>query len=267
MNALSLVLRATFSERIQFVFTLRSYDLTTLPLLRNFRSVFDDSKFFTTFRDIPFWIHSLRTDSLLKTLRRTYDNEQAFDHLYRFLHDPWLAAVPYYRYQPLKYRVMLSLLPPRPYLRALDIGCGLGIFSRLLAGQCRQVVGIDISQHAVDSAARASAAVPNVQFRKADLLKLDSFSLGQFDLLVLADTIYYLPDLSQQWLQLAGEQIVRSLAPGGIFMLVNHYVLQLDPHSRMMRTVHNYFCATKGLRFECEYRRPFYLVSVLERTH
>ena len=92
---------------------------------------------------------------------------------------------------------MLSLLPQRTYHRALDIGCGLGVFSRLLAQRCHQVIGIDISQCAVDSAAQASAGLPNVQFRKVDLLKVDSVSLGQFDLVVLADAIYYLPDLSQ----------------------------------------------------------------------
>ena len=222
-------------------------------------------KLFMSFQDISFWIRSARTDSLLKRLRRRHGNEQAFDRLYRILRDPWSAAVPHYRYQPFKYRDVLSLLPERTYRRALDIGCGLGVFSRLLAQQCNQVLGIDISQCAVDSAARASATVPNVQFRKVDLLKLDSVSLGQFDLVVLADTIYYLPDLSQRGLQTAREQILQSLAPGGILMLVNHYLFQLDSHSRMTRTIHDCFGSANSMRLEREHRRPFYLVSVLER--
>jgi chemotaxis methyl-accepting protein methylase len=107
--------------------------------------------------------------------------------------------------------------------------------------------------------------VPNVQFRKVDLLKLDSVSLGQFDLVVLADTIYYLPDLSQRGLQTARERILQTLAPGGILMLVNHYLFQLDSHSRLTRTIHECFRSANSMRMEREHRRPFYLVSVLER--
>ena len=50
-------------------------------------------------------------------------------------------------------------------------------------------------------------------------------------------------------------------------MLVNHYLFQLDSHSRMMRRVHDSFrLGSGGMRLECEQRRPFYLVSVLEQT-
>jgi SAM-dependent methyltransferase len=223
------------------------------------------SKFFMSLRDISFWIRSAKTDSLLKRLRHEHGNEEAFDRLYQTLPDPWFAGMTQYRYQPLKYQVVLSLLPDRVYHRALDIGCGVGIFSRLLAQRADQVVGIDISQSAVDYAARTSAAVSNVEFRQADLLKLDSASLGQFDLVVLADTIYYLPDLSDRGLQAAREQVLNMLAPGGTLLLVNHYFFQLDSHSRMTRSIHTCFQWANGMRLESQHRRPFYLVSVLER--
>lgn len=218
-----------------------------------------------SFRDISLWVRSAKTDSLLERLRRSHGNERAFDQLYRILRDPWWAAVPHYRYQSLKYRVMLSLLPPRNYRTALDIGCGLGVFSRLLAERCDQVTGIDISQRAVDSALQASADFPNVQFRKLDLLNLDSVLLGKFDLVVLADTIYYLPDLSEQMLQRAREKILQTLTPGGILMVVNHYLSPLDSHSRTVRRVHHSFGLASGMRLASEHRRPFYLVSLFER--
>ncbi len=130
-------------------------------------------------RDISFWIRSARTDSLLKKLRDEHGNEEAFNRLYQALPDPWFAGVARYRYQPLKYQIVLSLLPDRVYHRALDIGCGTGIFSRLLKEQAEQVVGIDISQSAVDRARRDSAGVSNIEFRQANMLKLDSASLGR----------------------------------------------------------------------------------------
>jgi SAM-dependent methyltransferase len=223
------------------------------------------SKFFMSLRDLSFWIRSAKADSLLKRLRREHGDEEAFNRLYKTLPDPWFTTAPQYRYQPLKYQVVLSMLPDRAYHRALDIGCGVGTFSRLLAQRAEQVVGVDLSQSAVNDAARASIAVPNVEFRQADMLKLDSASLGQFDLVVLLDTIYYLPDLSDRGLQAAREQVLKMLAPGGTLLLVNHYFFQLDSHSRMTRSIHKCFQSANGMRLESQHRRPFYLVSMLER--
>lgn len=216
-------------------------------------------------RDISFWIRSARTDSLLKKLRHEHGNEEAFNRLYRALPEPWFAGVTRYRYQPLKYQIVLSLLPDRIYHRAQDIGCGVGIFSQLLAGQDEQVVGIDISQSAVDHAARDSAGVSYVEFRQGDMRNLDSAYLGQFDLVVLADTIYYLPDLSDGGLQSVREKVLSMLAPNGILLAVNHSFFQFDPHSRMTRKIHACFKWGKGMHLESQHRRPFFLVSVLKR--
>jgi SAM-dependent methyltransferase len=216
-----------------------------------------------SFRDISFWIRSAKTDYLLKRLRRKHGGDKLFDRLYTLRPDPWSAAVTYYRYQPLKYDTMLSLLPNRTYSRALDLGCGLGIFSRLLAKKAEQVVGVDISQFAV-AAARDSTTLPNVTFCQTDLRNLRCASLGHFDLVVAADTIYYLPDLSEQALEAAREQLLGVLAPGGILLLVNHYFFQIDSHSRMTRKIHDCFGRARGVRMKSEHRRPFYLASVLE---
>jgi 2-polyprenyl-3-methyl-5-hydroxy-6-metoxy-1,4-benzoquinol methylase len=216
-------------------------------------------------RDISFWIRSAKTDALLKKLRHKYSNEKAFNRLYQIRHDPWCAGVSHYRYQPLKYKTVLSLLPRHVYHRALDIGSGVGVVSRLLAQQVDQVIGVDIAQSAVDYAARASSTIPNVEFRQADFLQLSSASLGRFDLVVLADVVYYLSDLSDQGLQAAREQVLKTLAPKGTLLLVNHYFFCLDSHSRMTRRIHDCFRWAHGLRLVSQHRRPFYLVSVLER--
>ncbi len=223
-------------------------------------------RLFTSLRDIPFWIRSARTDSLLRRLRKKHGNAQAFNRLYRICGDPWLSTVPHYRYQPLKYRSVLSVLPQRNYRRALDIGCGLGTFSRALAERCGEVLGIDISQCAVDCARRDCSAIGNLQFRQADLLELDAGSLGEFDLVVLADTFYYLPDLSAHGLQAAREQVLKTIAPGGTLLLVNHYFFRFDSHSRTTRAIHDCFLSANGMRLKSEHRRPFYLVSLFERN-
>lgn len=53
-------------------------------------------------------------------------------------------------------------------LPVVDVGCGNGRFSRLLAGSFPQVLGIDISAHAVRRAEEESSDVDNVMYRVLD---------------------------------------------------------------------------------------------------
>jgi SAM-dependent methyltransferase len=53
-------------------------------------------------------------------------------------------------------------------LPVVDVGCGNGRFSRLLAAHFPRVVGIDISPHAIERARAESAGVGNVEYRVLD---------------------------------------------------------------------------------------------------
>lgn len=53
-------------------------------------------------------------------------------------------------------------------LPVVDVGCGNGRFSRLLAGSFPQVLGIDVSAHAVRRAEEESGEVGNVMYRVLD---------------------------------------------------------------------------------------------------
>jgi SAM-dependent methyltransferase len=222
-------------------------------------------QFFMSLRDLSFWFYSARADSLLKQMRREQGDHQAFETLYQSLRDPWSTTVPYYRYQLRKYQVMLSLLPARPYGRALDIGCGLGVLSRMLSSLAGKVLGVDFSRQAIDRAVELSASTENVRFKQADLLNISELSEGLFDLIVMADTLYYLSPQSDELFVSIREQLTGLLAPGGILLLVNHFYFRFDTLSRVSRRIHDCFRWGTGLRLLGEYRRPFYLVSVLER--
>jgi hypothetical protein len=56
------------------------------------------------------------------------------------------------------------------------------------------------------------------------------------------------------------------LAPRGTLLLVNHYFFRLDAHSRLTHKIHECFRAGRDMRLAGRHRRPFYLVSVLERA-
>ena len=215
-------------------------------------------------RDIALFIRSARTDSRLGRLRKELDAGSALEAIYAADPDPWCSASPQYKYQSRKYEVLVSLLPKRPYRRALDLGCGTGILSGVLVEIADQVLGVDISPSAVALARVRHADCANLTFAAHDLLTLPASFDGAFDLVVVADVLYYLSPLDDALLQSLSARIARLLSPHGICLLANHYVLRFDPDSRRSRRIHAAFRAATGLVLRESYRRPFYLVDLFE---
>lgn len=223
-------------------------------------------KFFMSLRDLSFWAGSARADKLLTRLRREHGDSTAFDKLYRDMPDPWSTTVPRFRYQLLKYQKMLASLPNRQFHRALDIGCGLGVMTRMLGAYADQVLGVDLSPTAVTSAIELSAGTPRVRFRQAELLRLGELAEPAFDLITMADTLYYLPALTGEVLKSVVDELVERLVPGGLLLLANHYYFRFDGYSRQTRQIHTFFGSEPALRLVTERRHAFYLVSVFERN-
>lgn len=223
-------------------------------------------KFFTSLCDLQFWIRSARSDAHLHRLRREHDNARSLDLLYQERKDPWGLNSPRFRYQQTKYATMLSLLPSRRYKRALDLGCGLGNLTRRLGNHADQVLGIDVSYVAIAQATRETTEHSNVRFQQGDVLNLSRDLDNGFDLVVIADTLYYLSPLSDEVLHTARERVAQLLVPGGILLLVNHFILNLDPGSRWSPKIHRAFRSAPALTAIHECRGAFYLVSVLEKS-
>ena len=222
--------------------------------------------FFMCLSDIRFWIRSARSDAQLQRLRSEHDNAQSLDLLYQERKDPWGLDSPHFRYQQIKYATMLSLLPSRRYKRALDLGCGLGNLTRRLCNHADQVLGIDVSHVAIAQATREATEQSNLQFRQGDALNLSRDLDNGFDLVVIADTLYYLSPLSDEVLQTVRERVVQLLVPGGILLLVNHFTLNFDPGSRWSPKIHQVFRSAPAFTTIHESRRPFYLASVFEKS-
>jgi len=215
-------------------------------------------------RDIGLFVRSARTDAALTRLRARIGPKAAFDAVYAG-GDPWASGDPRYRYQRRKYEVLSGLLPGRRFARALDLGTGLGLLARRLADQADEVLGLDISQVAVEQAQALHRDLPNLRFAQADVLDLPSSLDGRFDLVVVADTLYYLPaPLDDGLLKQVALRIARLLRPGGLCLLANHFFFAADPDSRLSRRIHRAFAWSPSLRVVSEHRRPFYLASLLE---
>jgi SAM-dependent methyltransferase len=216
-------------------------------------------------RDIGLFLRSARTDAGIAKLRATQGDQAAFDAAYAG-GDPWASADPRYLYQRRKYDVLASLLPPRRFARALDLGTGLGLMARRLAAHADEVVGIDISSAAVAHAQAAHRDLPQLTFQQGDMLALPASLEGTFDLLVLADTLYYLPPpLTDATLKQVALRLAALLRPGGVCLLANHFFSGADAESRLSRRIHQAFAWSPGLQVTAEHRRPFYLVTILER--
>lgn len=224
------------------------------------------SPFFMLPRDIGLFVRSARTDATLGRLRQRIGSAAAFDALYA-KGDPWESANPRYRYQRRKYDVLCGFLPEWRFKRALDLGTGSGLLARKLADRADDVLGLDVSQVAVGQAQTRYADVPNLHFAQGDVLELPDSLDGQFDLVVLADTLYYLPGpLDDALLNRLATRIARLLSPGGLCLLANHYFFTADPDSRLSRRIHRAFATSPGFHVVSEHRRPFYLASLLTRA-
>ncbi|HEX8558241.1 MAG TPA: class I SAM-dependent methyltransferase [Pyrinomonadaceae bacterium] len=113
-----------------------------------------------------------------------------------------------------QYHDFLLRRVPSPCGEALEVGCGSGAFSRLLAGAARRVVALDLSPNMIRVARERSAAFPNIEFRVTDVLESELPAEG-FDCVVTVATLHHLPPAAAL-LKMKG-----ALKPGGVLLILD----------------------------------------------
>lgn len=100
--------------------------------------------------------------------------------------------------------------------RVLDLGCGNGWASRLIAARVPKgkVTGIDVSDQMIALSQSESKAFANVEFRVASAEALP-FADGEFTHAFSMESIYYYGDMAR-----ALAEIRRVISPGGRFIAV-----------------------------------------------
>jgi len=212
--------------------------------------------------DIGLFLKSARTDARIARRHRDEGGAAAFEAAYRDSDDPWASASPRYRYQGLKYDRLMALLPRKRFAHALDLGCGLGLLSQKLAARAERVLGIDIAPAAINHARRRAVGFANVAFEAGDILNLPVALDGKFDLVVVADVLYYLSPLDEAVLMSVVRRIADLLTPGGTCLLANHFFFAADPDSRVSRNIHRAFAACPRFAVTSEHRRAFFLATL-----
>jgi ubiquinone/menaquinone biosynthesis C-methylase UbiE len=86
---------------------------------------------------------------------------------------------------------LLRQLPPH-CTYALDIGCGTGAFSRLLARRSDRVLALDLSPQMIRVAKARSEQYSNIDFQVADATTWE-FPAEQFDCVASIATLHHLP--------------------------------------------------------------------------
>lgn len=81
---------------------------------------------------------------------------------------------------------------PAHCMDALEIGCGAGVFSRLLAQRSERVLALDLSPHMIQIAKERSKLYPNIDFQVADAVVWE-FPSKQFDCIASIATLHHLP--------------------------------------------------------------------------
>lgn len=81
----------------------------------------------------------------------------------------------------------------RPDNRVLELGCGVGTVTGLLAAELSRgsVLGIDLSPRSIATAQERLASYDNVRFMAADVVAADIE--GQYDVVLLPDVIEHIP--------------------------------------------------------------------------
>jgi predicted TPR repeat methyltransferase len=157
--------------------------------------------------------------------------------------DPWELETS--DFESKRYARLIAMLDQSRYGRILEIGCGAGAFTRLLAPMAQRLVALDVSSKAI-AAARAAQDddFDQVEFRVANVMDWDPKAEGPWDLIVMSETIYYLGWLYSffdvAWL---ASELFAATRTGGELLLANTQGDTLEPllHPSIIRTYHNLF--------------------------
>jgi ubiquinone/menaquinone biosynthesis C-methylase UbiE len=117
-------------------------------------------------------------------------------------------------------RQLIELMNVDEYDNVLDLGCGVGWATRLLAQKASRgiVLGIDLSDRMIVQARKEYRNPHNALFLVADAAGIPC-SDAMFDSLLCVESIYFYPGLD-----LAFHEVHRILKPGGrAFFLISYY--------------------------------------------
>jgi ubiquinone/menaquinone biosynthesis C-methylase UbiE len=146
---------------------------------------------------------------VMSRARQTLESiESDFDRIALLCDETWNHNAHYQGY-------LLGRIPERCG-RVLEIGCGTGSFTRLLAGRAEKVLAVDLSPQMISLARERSKLYPNIDFVRGDVMAC-RFADEQFDCVVTLTTLHHLP------VEAVLRKVRKALKPGGVFACLDLY--------------------------------------------
>lgn len=164
--------------------------------------------------------------------KQSLDSEY-FKKVYDANDDPWDFETS--DYEAAKYTATLAALPRQCYENALEIGCSIGVLTKLLSERCRQLLATDVSQKALDKAVERCSNLNNISFRLGSFP--NDLPDDKFDLVVISEVAYYLS--STDW-EFAMNRLYGKIQPKANVVLV-HWLPEVHDYPQTGDQVHDRF--------------------------
>ena len=188
--------------------------------------------------------------------------EDYFNEVYRDNDDPWEFETSDYERD--KYADTVDSLPLTYYDKAFEIGCSIGVLTKMLAEKCGHLLSIDIADAPLEKARLRLNNYPNVEFRK--MAVPGEFPIDNFDLVVMSEVGYFLNIAD---LKLLIKEIVNHLNSKGNLLLV-HWTPYVPDFPLTGDIVHNEFLKSAGdgmpLKHLLHKREDTYRVDLFEKN-
>ena len=179
-----------------------------------------------------------------------------FARLYQADSDPWHFRTD--PYEQAKYRHTCDVLHERRFASALEVGCSIGVLTRMLAPQCDRLLALDLVDQPLAAAARHCADQPWVEFQRMQVP--EAWPERRFDLIILSEVLYFLtpPDIDR-----CVHRVVDSLLPGAAVLLVNWLGRSDDPCSGDQAADRFIAGSAETLAITRQERQPRYRLDLL----
>ena len=181
-----------------------------------------------------------------------------FEDLYSNSTDPWNFESS--EYERVKYARTLELLGNRRFGRALEAGSSIGVFTKMLADRCGELVAVDVSEKAVEVARERLRGVANVEIERRTLP--EEMPSGSFDLIVASEILYY---FTRPEMLATLERFEDSLAPGGVLVAV-HWRRETKTYPLQGDEVHELLLQNSRLKKTASVIEADYRIDRLEDT-
>jgi predicted TPR repeat methyltransferase len=145
-----------------------------------------------------------------------------FQRLYDASPDPWKFRTSVYEQS--KYQKTIASLGTRRFRSGFEVGCSIGVLTRLLAERCDRLLTVDIVDAPLSDALKACADQPWVRFEQKQVP--DEWPDECFDLIVLSEVLYF---LSPADIAKVVDRVCATLHATGVVLLVNWRGRSGDP--------------------------------------